>query len=154
MDGVPLLGQWHRTIRLFNWTGVTARRSFNLRSPYLWDQSALYTTGDVTLVAFPGDANADGVVNFQDLVAVAQNYNVSDGQRGWADGDFTFDGMVDFNDLVALAQNYGTSFIQPDGAAAADRSAAAAFVQAHLVPEPSLGIAMLAGWVLLKTRRR
>ena len=92
---------------------VTATGSFNLRSPYLWDQSALYTTGDVTLAALPGDANADGVVDFDDLVALAQNYNVADAQRGWADGDFTFDGRVDFNDLVALAQNYNTSFIQP-----------------------------------------
>jgi hypothetical protein len=114
-DGVQLPGQWHRTIRLFDWAGVTATGTFNLRSPYLWDQSGLYTTGDVTLAAFPGDANADGVVDFNDLVALAQNYNVTDGQRGWSNGDFTFDGKVDFNDLVALAQNYNTSFVLPAG---------------------------------------
>ncbi|HEY7115374.1 MAG TPA: hypothetical protein VH475_02245, partial [Tepidisphaeraceae bacterium] len=53
-----------------------------------------------------GDATLDGTVDFNDLVALAQNYNRTDGTRVWATGDFTYDGNVDFNDLVALAQNY------------------------------------------------
>jgi hypothetical protein len=60
-------------------------------------------------LAKPGDATADGVIDFNDLVKLAQNYNVTDGQRQWADGDFNYDGNVDFNDLVMLAQGYNTS---------------------------------------------
>jgi len=60
-------------------------------------------------LARPGDANADGRIDFTDLVALAQNYNISDGRRRWAQGDFNFDGNVDFNDLVILAQNYNTT---------------------------------------------
>jgi hypothetical protein len=53
-----------------------------------------------------GDANLDGSVDFNDLAAMAQNYNNLDGNRTWAQGDFTYDGTVDFNDLALLAQNY------------------------------------------------
>jgi hypothetical protein len=55
-----------------------------------------------------GDANLDGGVNFNDLVALAQNYNTPSGAT-WSHGDFNFDGVVNFSDLVALAQNYNTS---------------------------------------------
>ena len=54
-----------------------------------------------------GDANRDGVVDFNDLVKLAQNYNTTG--KTWGDGDFTGDGNVDFNDLVVLAQRYNTS---------------------------------------------
>jgi len=64
----------------------------------------------------PGDANDDLKVDFNDLVAVAQNYNTAGGKT-WAQGDFTGDGKVDFNDLVILAQNYNTTRA-PAGAAA------------------------------------
>jgi hypothetical protein len=52
------------------------------------------------------DATLDGVVDFNDLVRLAQNYNVTDGTRLWFTGDFNYDGNTDFNDLVKLAQNY------------------------------------------------
>jgi CSLREA domain-containing protein len=55
----------------------------------------------------PGDANHDNKVDFNDLVALAQNYNMTGGKT-WEQGDFTGDGNVDFNDLVLLAQNYNT----------------------------------------------
>jgi ELWxxDGT repeat protein len=55
-----------------------------------------------------GDANRDARVDFNDLVALAQNYNGT-GTKTWAEGDFTGDGAVDFNDLVFLAQRYNTS---------------------------------------------
>ena len=63
----------------------------------------------------PGDANDDLSVDFNDLVALAQNYNTAG--KTWAQGDFTGDGNVDFNDLVILAQNYNTTRA-PAGAAA------------------------------------
>ena len=58
----------------------------------------------------PGDANFDGIVDFSDLLTVAQHY----GQPGgWVDGDFDMDGAVGFDDLLILAQHYGQS--QPAG---------------------------------------
>jgi hypothetical protein len=138
--GVRLASQWHRTIRLFDWRGVSASGTFNVRSPYLWDLSELYTGGEVTLAAFSGDANADGIVDFEDLVALAQHYNVSDGLRRWSDGDFTSDGNVDFNDLVVLAQNYGAGGAGAAGAVPPP-GATAAFATdwAAALPEPSAG---------------
>jgi hypothetical protein len=55
----------------------------------------------------PGDANADGVVNFDDLLLVAKNYNST--VATWSQGDFTGDGTVNFDDLLLLAKNYNTT---------------------------------------------
>jgi hypothetical protein len=54
-----------------------------------------------------GDANRDGVVNFDDLLAVARHY----GQQPSTDdpytsGDFNGDGIIDFDDLLVLARHY------------------------------------------------
>jgi len=57
------------------------------------------------------DATLDGIVDFNDLVHLAQNYNTTVStvtDSWWYNGDFTYDGIVDFNDLVKLAQNYNT----------------------------------------------
>jgi Carbohydrate binding module (family 6)/Fibronectin type III domain len=69
---------------------------------------ALY---DFNFVAAPslvaplaGDANNDGIVNFGDLLVLAQNYGRSSSL--WEHGDFDGDGLVGFSDLLALAQNY------------------------------------------------
>jgi hypothetical protein len=65
------------------------------------------TPGDDYVFDFftlPGDANRDGVVNFNDLLALARNYNKSGVTL--ADGDFTGDGIVNFADLLILARNY------------------------------------------------
>jgi len=103
-----------------------------------------------------GDANADGSVDFNDLVALAQNYNVNDGQRRWAQGDFNYDGNVDFNDLVLLAQNYNTAGVQ--GAADVPAGSSADFASAWAaaraeVPEPAtLGLVALAVVPLLSRR--
>jgi autotransporter-associated beta strand protein len=106
-----------------------------------------------------GDATLDGSVDFNDLVKLAQNYNVTDGARTWGQGDFTFDGNVDFNDLVKLAQNYNTSL--PAAAAAipgasVDFEADLARAFATGVPEPSglAAIAAVASALALGRRRR
>lgn len=56
-----------------------------------------------------GDANRDRVVNFDDLLILAQNY----GETGntLSHGNFNYDsqGRVDFDDLLLLAQKYSTS---------------------------------------------
>jgi hypothetical protein len=99
-------------------------------------------------LARPGDANADGIIDFSDLVVLAQNYNVTDGQRRWSQGDFNYDGNVDFNDLVAVAQNYNVT-----GAAASEAlpgdvapsfSADWAAAQQAVAPEPTALLAALS----------
>lgn len=56
-----------------------------------------------------GDANRDRVVNFDDLLIVAQNYGQSG--RNFSQGNFNYsaDGLVNFDDLLIVAQNYGVS---------------------------------------------
>jgi hypothetical protein len=148
-DGVKLPGQWHRTIHLFDWAGVAATGTFNLRSPYLWDQSALYTTGDVTLAAFPGDANADGLVNTTDFKALYQHYNKPGGQ---SEGDFNHDGVVTFADFQLLENWFGKSVTDaPVSVSAADAAALDAF--ASSAPEPPLLLPLAAALLLVRPRR-
>src|SRR6185503_20634224 len=44
-------------------------------------------TSVLVRMTLPGDATLDGVVDFEDLVRLAQNYNHS-GDVHWLDGDF------------------------------------------------------------------
>jgi hypothetical protein len=83
-----------------------------------------------------GDANRDRSVDFNDLVALAQNYNTTGGKT-YALGDFSGDGNVDFNDLVLLAQNYNTSLPggpAPSATANFSSDLAAAFAAATSEP--------------------
>jgi hypothetical protein len=93
--------------------------------------------------AEPGDANLNGSVEFQDLVALAQNYNL--GGKSWVSGDFTGDGTVEFADLVLLAQFYNTpATFQSDWA----------FAQS-IAPEPaSLMVLGFAGLLGMRKRSR
>lgn len=62
---------------------------------------------DVRLApSFPGDADGDGTVGFNDLVTVARNYDKS---GDWTHGDFNGDGFVAFDDLLIVARNYGNT---------------------------------------------
>jgi autotransporter-associated beta strand protein len=66
------------------------------------------TSAVLVRTTLAGDATLDGVVDFNDLVKLAQNYNttVSESTESWWNhGDFTYDGITDFNVLVKLAQN-------------------------------------------------
>jgi probable HAF family extracellular repeat protein len=96
-----------------------------------------------------GDANADGRVDFADLVALAQHYNTVGG-NAWEQGDFSGDGNVDFTDLVALAQNYNTiQFGASPGAVAASGDFTADVQAAFaIVPEPG-GLIGVAGAVVI-----
>ena len=112
-------------------------------------------------IARPGDANADGSVDFTDLVALAQNYGASESLMRWNRGDFNYDDNVNFADLVALAQNYGTSGVlaapvdlsEQFGSAFAAEWAAAQVAAG--VPEPAtITICALSAGILLPRRRR
>jgi hypothetical protein len=52
-NGVRLMDQVGRTLRIVDWTGVSPNGQFEIRSPYVWDVSSLYTTGEVKLIAVP-----------------------------------------------------------------------------------------------------
>lgn len=110
-----------------------------------------------------GDANLDAKVDFNDLVALAQNYNsdLTDfanpnaTDAWWNHGDFNYDGKVNFNDLVALAQNYNTSLpTEPiPGAPVNFQTDLAKAMSA--VPEPgTLGLAMFLLAPIIGRRRR
>lgn len=107
---------------------------------------------DVTLAyTFYGDATLDGVVEFADLVALAQNYNLSTGVT-WAKGDFNYDDSVNFDDLVTLAQNYGAG-LPPAASVPANISEDWALALS-LVPEPTSLAAIGLGVTTMAVRRR
>jgi hypothetical protein len=70
-EGVDVATQVGRTMRIFDWSGVSPVGQFDIRSPYVWDTDKLYSTGEVTLMAIsalPGDFNQDGSVDAADYV--------------------------------------------------------------------------------------
>jgi hypothetical protein len=56
-DDVNLASQVGRTLKIFDWTGVTPTDGFAVSSPYAWDLSNLYTNGQVTFTAIPEPAS-------------------------------------------------------------------------------------------------
>jgi hypothetical protein len=108
-------------------------------------------------LARPGDANADGTVNFDDLLVLAKNYNRL--TTRWSEADFNSDGVVNFDDLLQLAKNYNATTPQPgampdatSAAFAADWSTAQALAA---VPEPTTtALLALAAIPALASRRR
>ena len=102
------------------WTGAGISSSFAATNPGLYAIGYADGSVDTGTPALPGqilvkltlagDANLDGVVNFADLLAVAQNFNHTLDTHGnpidWADGDFNYDGKVNFADLLLVAQNF------------------------------------------------
>jgi uncharacterized protein YjbI with pentapeptide repeats len=61
-DSVELASQIGRTFDLFDWTGVNPTGAFSVFSPYDWDLTNLYTTGEVKLTAIPEPANVTFIV--------------------------------------------------------------------------------------------
>jgi autotransporter-associated beta strand protein len=110
--------------------------------------AAFDATTVILRAALAGDADLNGLVNFNDLLTLAQSYQgVSD---GWLDGDFDYSGTVDFNDLLSLAQNYGGGAVQlANGVISADWALAQS-----LVPEPGLLACTAALSASLARRRR
>jgi T5SS/PEP-CTERM-associated repeat protein len=98
-----------------------------------------------------GDADYNGLVNFDDLLALAKHYNHTAAQ--WPDGDFTRDGLVNFDDLLILAKNYNSTApaAVPGASAQFNEDLAAAF--AATVPEPSSLMAGIAMFMIPRRRR-
>ena len=127
-------------------TGVRRRMT-------LLDWAALDDVG--WSLAIPGDANANGVVNFTDFQMLERGW----GKPGasWVTGDFNEDGVVDDADFRILYGNLGRL---PDGTlsptAAADREAMAGMARALGVEVPEPGTAatlLLLGLGLTMMRR-
>jgi hypothetical protein len=100
-----------------------------------------------------GDTNLTGVVDFDDLLALAQNYNQT--ATNWSQGDFDYNGTTDFSDLLGLAQNYGSGALtagQYDQLVTLAGPGLADFARS-VVPEPAT-LGLLAGAGLLALRRR
>jgi hypothetical protein len=119
-----------------------------------WNGQTVDATSVLVRYTLGGDATLDGVVDFNDLVNLAQNYNASDGNRLWTEADFDYDGNVGFGDLVLLAQNYNGSLPGAVPGAPADFQSelAAAFAR---VPEPGAAVALVGlGAIFLRRRRR
>ena len=57
-EGVNLAGQIGRTFDLFDRTGVNPTGAFTVSSPYTWNLSKLYTSGEITLTAVPEPATS------------------------------------------------------------------------------------------------
>lgn len=106
----------------------------------------------VVKLARLGDINLDGVVNFTDLLDLAQHYGQTN--MNWDQGDLNYDGVVNFADLLGLAQNYGGTFSAADLPPLSPATAAdigQAFAQ---VPEPGHLALLATGAAGLLARRR
>lgn len=100
------------------------------------------------VAAVAGDSDVDGGVSFNDLVVLAQNYNLQSGSV-WQTGDFNGDGATDFDDLVSLAQNYNYGSGMDNASFAQDWALAQS-----LVPEPVSVCAVVAAAAGTVSRRR
>jgi len=103
-----------------------------------------YSGASMTLVvAGPGDANGDGVVDAADYIALKGNFGEASSAT-WGDGDFEDDGDVDRGDLTILADSLGATY-----------SGAAAVAERPSVPEPTgLWLFALVAMAALQKKRK
>ena len=81
----------------------TNRGRFDLNEDSMVDQADLDRWLNDFAATTRGDANIDGVVDFQDFLAVSGNFN---SPAGWATGDFNGDFRSDFSDFLIISQNF------------------------------------------------
>jgi len=95
-----------------------------------------------------GDANMDGTVSVQDLIALnaGGKYGTAATDAGWWQGDFNYDGRVNVTDLIALVSSglYGAGSYLPSA------SAAVSDFQATGAAEPGLS-AVPTGFSTIQT---
>jgi hypothetical protein len=101
-----------------------------------------------------GDTNLDGLVNFQDLVNVVQNFNKAG--TDWAQGNFLFAGSTSFADLVAVVQNFN-KVLTPAGSSGETNGGIGIGVISPTdvqLPEPvGLVFSVVAGMFITRRRR-
>jgi len=121
----------------------------------------------IVSTALQGDANLDGIVNFNDMLAVTSNWNkqaLANGISGidMAHGDLNSDGIVNFNDMLVVTSHWNNSSSVfnlvsaiNDGSLVAELDAGQGFsLSPAQVPEPA-SVALLAmGSAALLMRRR
>ncbi len=111
-SGVDPASQLGRTIDLFDWSGVTPTGTLTVNSPFGWDLSQLYTTGEVTLVVASGsvlgDFSGDGLVTAADLLAWNAGFGLSNAATH-AQGDADGDNDVDGADFLVWQRQFGSS---------------------------------------------
>jgi hypothetical protein len=103
-------------------------------------------------LAMPGDANADGQVNFTDFLIFETGFRQTNAR--WSQGDFNEDGVVGRADFILLYNNFG----RRSGGGAAEVSAGQAdalrqFAAAQGVPEPGGMLWLVASLPALGQRR-
>jgi autotransporter-associated beta strand protein len=97
-------GAWNATSGITFTEPAAATTTLSLAVGYLIDAS-----GVLTVRCTPaGDADLDGQVDFDDILALFPNYGAT-GSFTWQEGDFTYDGKVDFDDILELFPNYGAA---------------------------------------------
>jgi len=136
------------SLKLANFKNAAVNGDTDLGIDQNFDTINPVVTNGNLVVTYPGDANLDGRVGFDDLVTLARNYGQNNAT--WSTGDFNHDGNVGFDDLVALSRNYGNSV----NANPLPPSIVAALTGA-VVPEPtSWSVVALPLLVSLVHRRR
>jgi hypothetical protein len=93
--------------------------------------------GVSAIIAIPGDANLDGVVNQLDFSVVANHFNAT---GTWADGDFNGDGIVNQLDYSTVASYWEQSDDYGGGIGG--------------VPEPAASTLLLTSLAAVAVRRR
>jgi hypothetical protein len=109
---VQVSAQVGRTFDIFDWYGVDPTGAFDVTSPYLWDLSKLYTTGEVrfTGTGGVGDLDGNGRVDQRDLDRVLLNWG-TDGavpMAGWIN-DLAV-GLVDQTELDRVLLNWSMNW--------------------------------------------
>jgi hypothetical protein len=139
-------------------TGLTSAMfvdsAVSAKTTYYYQVTAVDSSGEsargselTAQALLAGDLNADGQVNFADLLALAQHYGTTTGAT-WAQGDIDGDGAVAFSDLLLLAQNYGA------GAAAAPADSVAPSAAASPVPVAATDLVLHRGASRTRAQRR
>jgi hypothetical protein len=93
----------------------------------------------------PGDADFDGRVTFIDFQKLELGFGLASGAT-WGQGDFNFDRRVDFADFLILRGAFGMGDPSAAGASAVEAFGARA------VPEPTLGLVVVIGGLLMRRR--
>jgi uncharacterized protein YjbI with pentapeptide repeats len=140
-NDVDVSTQVGRTLRIFDWTGVSPSGEFDVSSSYLWDLSELYSTGEARLTGTGSmaDYNGSGMVDQADLDLVILHWGTGSTVplTGWAN-DLPI-GLVDQDELDKVLLNWGS---------------AASGLATTSVPEPSAAAILVMGVIAFAGCRR